>query len=300
MKNNCKCGVNSEGFDDDINRFMKIYGKFLKIKSKDINNKNEYAKLESQYAELNKTIKAITTKGNHCISSMNKCKNKHKDDIRDINEKLEKMETFSGRIEDHHIRLIDELPEEINNISDDEEEEQIKDSKNKKEDNDDLEFEEIDVKEIMKNDQNNIKIIENLLESAEYKAAKEEEKRKILKVKNELMEMWNHIEVELNKNNEQIDNIAEDVDNSLKEVNQGDKELEKAAKDAIFTRRLGYQTGLAATLGAAGSIVPGIGNAIGIALGGLIGYGLYRYDNHRLNKVMKKRKKVIEERNKKK
>ena len=31
---------------------------------------------------------------------MNKCKNKHKDDIRDINEKLEKMETFSGRIED--------------------------------------------------------------------------------------------------------------------------------------------------------------------------------------------------------
>ena len=165
MKNNCKCGVNSEGFDDDINRFMKIYGKFFKIKSKDIHNKNEYAKLESQYAELNKTIKAITTKGNHCISSMNKCKNKHKDDIRDINEKLEKMETFSGRIEDHHIRLIDELPEEINNISD-EEEEQIKDDKHKKEDNDDLEFEEIDVKEIMKNDQNNIKIIENLLESA--------------------------------------------------------------------------------------------------------------------------------------
>ena len=55
MKNNCKCGVNNEGFDDDIDRFMKIYGKFFKIKSKDINNKNEYAKLESQYAELNKT-----------------------------------------------------------------------------------------------------------------------------------------------------------------------------------------------------------------------------------------------------
>ena len=46
---------------------------------------------------------------------------------------------------------------------------------------------------------------------------------------------------------------------------------------------------IALTLGAIGSIVPGIGNAIGLALGGLIGYGIYRADKHRLNKVLKKK-----------
>ena len=49
-------------------------------------------------------------------------------------------------------------------------------------------------------------------------------------------------------------------------------------------------------LGAIGSVVPGIGNAIGIALGNLIGYGIYKIDNHRLNKAIKKQKKIRNER----
>ena len=46
--------------------------------------------------------------------------------------------------------------------------------------------------------------------------------------------------------------------------------------------------GLAGTLGLAGTIVPGIGNIIGAALGGLIGYGIYRIDKYRLDKIEEK------------
>ena len=149
----------------------------------------------------------------------------------------------------------------------------------------------------MKNDQDNIKIIENLLDSAELKALKEEELKKLLKLKNELIEMWNAIEIELHGQGEQIDNVDENVDKALNYVDKGDDELEKAAKSAIKRRRLAYQGGLALTLGAIGTIVPGIGNAIGIALGGIIGYGLYKIDKHRLNKVLKEKKRIREERN---
>ena len=53
-----------------------------------------------------------------------------------------------------------------------------------------------------------------------------------------------------------------------------------------------YQTGLTVAFGALGSFIPGIGNiigaGIGMAVGGIIGYGVYRFDNHRLKKVLKK------------
>ena len=80
-------------------------------------------------------------------------------------------------------------------------------------------------------------------------------------------------------------------------IEGNDDELEKAAISAVNRRRLAYQGGLALAFGAAGSIVPGIGNVIGAALGGLIGYGIYRADKHRLNKVLKKKKKMRDERN---
>ena len=131
---------------------------------------------------------------------------------------------------------------------------------------------------------------------SEKEKEKEEELKKLLKLKNELIEMWKAIEIELHSQGEQIDNVDENVDKALNHVDKGDDELEKAAKSAINRRRLAYQGGLALTLG---SIVPGIGNAIGLALGGLIGYGIYRADKHRLNKVLKKKKKIREERNKK-
>ena len=76
-------------------------------------------------------------------------------------------------------------------------------------------------------------------------------------------------------------------------VEKGNKQnLEKAAKDAIKRRRLEYQAGLTLAFGALGSIIPGIGTIIGAGVGAVVGnavgYGIYRFDNHRLKKVLKK------------
>ena len=46
--------------------------------------------------------------------------------------------------------------------------------------------------------------------------------------------------------------------------------------------------------------MPGIGNIVGAALGGLIGYGVYRIDKHRLDKIEKKYSKENKKEEKKK
>ena len=140
----------------------------------------------------------------------------------------------------------------------------------------------------MKNDKKNIVIIKNLLQSAELKAEKDEEKRKLFKLQNQLDDLLNTMVVQIVDQGEQIIDIDQKVDNSKDLVVKGNQDLEKSAQNAINRRRLRYQGGFALALGAIGSVVPGIGNAIGVALGGLIGYGIYRVDKHRLNKAKKK------------
>ena len=153
----------------------------------------------------------------------------------------------------------------------------------------------IDVKKTMRNDQKNI-IIKNFLEDEELKAKKDEEKKELFKLKNKLNDVWKDIEVEINKNDEQIDNFEEEVEKGKNQIIEGNyDDLEKAANSAINRRRLAYQGGLALTFGAIGSVVPGIGNVIGAALGGLIGYGIYRVDKHRLDTIQQKKKKLTDE-----
>ena len=150
-----------------------------------------------------------------------------------------------------------------------------------------------EIDEKMKNDQKNIVIIKNLLQSAELKAEKDEEKRKLFKLQNELDDALKKIEQEVHNQDGQIDNIDKKVDDSLYRIEKANnQELEKAARIAINRRRLSYQIGLGATFGAIGSVVPGIGNAVGAALGALIGYGIYRVDMHRLNKATKNKEKL--------
>ncbi len=304
MEKYCECEIYFKSFKDVINYFMKQYGTLLKIKSKDITNKKKYDNLEKVYLSLKQMIESLPDKGNNCISFMKKCSKEHKEQLEEITTKLSQIDILSQRIEDYHKKLIKEIPEELEEFSD-EEEEKVDQRKNNKINNDDEEEEDeeeiyarIDVKKTMRNDQKNITIIKNLLENEELKAKRDEEKRELIKIKNQLDDLWNNIEVELNKQGEQIDNIEENVDNGMNQVIEGnDDELEKAAISAVNRRRLAYQGGLALAFGAAGSIVPGIGNVIGAALGGLIGYGIYRADKHRLNKVLKKKKKMRDERN---
>ena len=294
----CECENYYNSFNDVVNHFNKQYGLFLKTKSKDIkNNKSKYDKFESLYSSLKQMLESLPDKGNNYISLMKDCNKAHKSQIEEITSKLSKIEVLSQRIEEYHERILKEIPEVL-----EESEEEKEDGKKKKED-DELKYQEeelfanVDVNETMKNDQENIKIIKDLLHCEELKAEREEEKRKLFKFQAQLDDLWKTIEVELNRNNEQIDDVEQKVENSLDVVvKANDQELEKAAKIAISRRRLAYQFGLGTTLGAIGSFAPGIGNAIGIALGNLIGYGIYKIDNHRLNKAKKKQEKVRNER----
>ena len=296
MEDFCECGIYYDGFNTIVKHFMTNYGKFLKIKGKDLKTKDQYDKYESSYTTLNQEIKSLPVKGNECISLMKKCKNGHKSEIEEINSKLVKLDILSKRIEDNFEKSVKEMPEEFEEHSDEEEEIE---NRNSMGEIDDSLYENVDVRKTMQNDLKNIQIIYNLLDNEEIKAKKEEEKREIMKVKNQMSDLFKTIEVNLNEQGEQIDDVEENIDKGFTHVVDGDDELEKAAKSAVKRRRLKYQAGLALTLGAVGTVVPGIGNAIGVALGGIIGYGLYRIDKHRLKKALKKKKEMREERDKK-
>ena len=299
----CECEIYFTSFNDVINHFTKQYAKFWKTKSKDIkNNKNKYDKFESLYSSLKQMLVSLPDKGKNYISLMKNCKSDHKSQIEEIISKLFNLEILSQSIDEYHQKLTDEIPEELEELS--EEEDQKEDEKKKKKEEEENEEEEneeelfanVDIKKTMKDDKENIIIIQNLLQSAELKAEKDEQKRLILKLQSQLDDYLNKIITEIFRNDEQIDDIERKVIKSKRlVVNGNDRELEKSAQIAINRRRLHYQGGFALALGAIGSVVPGIGNVIGAALGGIIGYGFYRADMNRLNKVQKKKEKMRKE-----
>ena len=296
MEDYCECEIYYNNFKTIFTLLKKQYESFMKskVKDKDKMNKNKYDKLESIYTSLTQMFKSLPEKGDNCISFMKNCQKDHESQIEEITSELSKLEALSQRIEDYHQSLMKQIPEELKESSDveDNEDEKEKIKEIQKYQEDEL-YANVDARETMKNDQKNIVIIKNLLQSAELKAEKDEEKRKLFKFQNELDDLFKEIEIEEIRQGEQIDNIDGEVDGSLYRIEKANnQELEKAARIAINRRRLSYQIGLGATFGAIGSVVPGIGNAIGAALGALIGYGIYRVDMHRLNKATKNKEKL--------
>ena len=296
MEDYCECEIYYNNFKTIFTLLKKQYESFMKskVKDKDKMNKNKYDKLESIYTSLTQMFKSLPEKGDNCISFMKNCQKDHESQIEEITSELSKLEALSQRIEDYHQSLMKQIPEELKESSDveDNEDEKEKIKETQKYQEDEL-YANVDARETMKNDQKNIVIIKNLLQSAELKAEKDEEKRKLFKFQNELDDLFKEIEREEIRQGEQIDNIDKEVDDSLYRIEKANnQELEKAARIAINRRRLSYQIGLGATFGAIGTVVPGIGNAIGAALGALIGYGIYRVDMHRLNKATKNKEKL--------
>ena len=296
MEDYCECEIYYNNYKTIFTLLKKQYESFMKskVKDKDKMNKNKYDKLESIYTSLTQMFKSLPEKGDNCISFMKNCQKDHESQIEEITSELSKLEALSQRIEDYHQSLMKQIPEELKESSDveDNEDEKEKIKEIQKYQEDEL-YANVDARETMKNDQKNIVIIKNLLQSAELKAEKDEEKRKLFKFQNQLDDLFKEIEIEEIRQGEQIDNIDKEVDGSLYRIEKANnQELEKAARIAINRRRLSYQIGLGATFGAIGSVVPGIGNAIGAALGALIGYGIYRVDMHRLNKATKNKEKL--------
>ena len=295
MEDYCECEIYYNNFKTIFTLLRKQYESFMKskVKDKDKINKNKYDKLESIYTSLTQMFKSLPEKGDNCISFMKNCQKDHESQIEEITSELSKLEALSQRIEDYHQSLMKQIPEELKESSDVEDNEDEKEKKEILKYQEDELYANVDARETMKNDQKNIVIIKNLLHSAELKAEKDEEKRKLFKFQNQLDDLFKEIEIEEIRQGEQIDNIDKEVDGSLYRIEKANnQELEKAARIAINRRRLSYQIGLGATFGAIGSVVPGIGNAIGAALGALIGYGIYRVDMHRLNKATKNKEKL--------
>ena len=295
MEDYCECEIYYNNFKTIFTLLKKQYESFMKskVKDKDKMNKNKYDKLESIYTSLTQMFKSLPEKGDNCISFMKNCQKDHESQIEEITSELSKLEALSQRIEDYHQSLMKQIPEELKESFDAEDNEDEKEKKEILKYQEDELYANVDARETMKNDQKNIVIIKNLLHSAELKAEKDEEKRKLFKFQNKLDDLFKEIEIGVIRQGEQIDNIDEKVDDSLYRIEKANnQELEKAARIAINRRRLSYQIGLGATFGAIGSVVPGIGNAIGAALGALIGYGIYRVDMHRLNKATKNKEKL--------
>ena len=231
---------------------------------------------------------------------MEQCSNNHKEKINDINLNIEKIDILSERFEDHHKMLLENIPKELDDNPEEEEEDEKKEKKEININNDDEDDEEDDYKKIdIRKTKEDLVIIENLLEkSPEFQAKNEEVKRKIVKIVNQSIEAMGNIEVELNHQGEQIDDVNNNVEKAKSHVEEGNyKHLEEAAKSAVKSRGIKYTGGLALTLGIIGTIVPGIGNVVGATLGGIIGYGIHKYDEHRLDTVLEKNKKIREERN---
>ena len=295
MEDYCECEIYYNNFKTIFTLLKKQYESFMKskVKDKDKMNKNKYDKLESIYTSLTQMFKSLPEKGDNCISFMKNCQKDHESQIEEITSELSKLEALSQRIEDYHQSLMKQIPEELKESSDVEDNEDEKEKKEILKYQEDELYANVDARETMKNDQKNIVIIKNLLQSAELKAEKDEEKRKLFKFQNELDDLFKEIEKGVHNQGGQIDDIVKKEDDSLYQIEKANnQELEKAARIAINRRRLSYQIGLGATFGAIGTVVPGIGNAIGAALGALIGYGIYRVDMHRLNKATKNKEKL--------
>ena len=295
MEDYCECEIYYNNFKTIFTLLRNQYESFMKSKVKDKNkiNKNKYDKLESIYTSLTQMFKSLPEKGDNCISFMKNCQKDHESQIEEITSELSKLEALSQRIEDYHQSLMKQIPEELKESSDVEDNEDEKEKKEILKYQEDELYANVDARETMKNDQKNIVIIKNLLQSAELKAKKDEEKRELFKLQNELDDLFKEIEQGVHNQGGQIDDTDKEVDDSLYRIEKANnQELEKAARIAINRRRLSYQIGLGATFGAIGTVVPGIGNAIGAALGALIGYGIYRVDMHRLNKATKNKEKL--------
>lgn len=285
MEGFCDCDTITKNFNEMISFFLKMYSKFIKIKGKDITNKKSFINMRNDYDVLISLTKSLVPKGKECIELIKECSNNHSKEIKDIESKVNKVDELIEKINNHYEIIKKQIPQQ----DFDEEEEEIEENKINIINDNNKPIEEMSEKEILEKDKKTVIIIQDLLKDEEYKRKNNEQKKEIIKVKNNVNDIIKEMEIQLNKDDEIIDHVEEKVDEGLNKVEKGnDQNLKKAAETAVKKRRLKYQLGLGAAFCAAGTIVPGIGNIVGGALGGLIGYGLYRIDKHRLKKIEKK------------
>ena len=328
MENHCECYSFEKTFNDMVSFFLKSYSKFLKIKPKDLINKKLIKDMENDYKILKSLSQTMTPTGDECLKRMKKCSNNHSKQIEEIGIKNNKVDELEKNIDKYYSEIksqIQEFDEEEKDEKDSKEddidikEDELIDSnkinainnnindnninKNNKINHNisdeytiiDSNFitnnkpiEEMDDEEMLENGKKAIVLIENLLDDKEIKAKNNEEKRKIIYIKNQIKDIISNMEIEINKNDEEIDNIEENLENGFVLVaKSNNKNLEKAAKTSIERRKLEYQMKFAAAFGLAGTVIPSVSKI----LKGLLNYGEYKIDMHRFNQIKKREEK---------
>ena len=290
MEDICDCDTFTKNFNEMISFFLKSYSNFLKVKGKDIKNKKSFINMRNDYDTLISITKSLVPKGNECIELIKECSNNHSKEIEDIKSKVNKVDELIEKINNHYEIIKKQIPQKDFDNEEEDEEEEIQVNNNVIINNN-IDDKKISEKEKINNLRKSGIVLHDLLQDEEYKRKNNEEKKEIIKTKNNVNDILKQMEIQLNQDDEIIDHVEQNVDEGLDKVEKGtENELKKTAESVVRRRRLKYQLGLGAAFCAAGTIVPGIGNIVGGALGGLIGYGLYRIDKHRLNKIERKYK----------
>ena len=314
-ENDCECDIRD--FKINFSKFQKLYLKFISPKE----NKNKsLEKIKESYEKIQTLIKDLKSNGENCYTQMKNCSKDHSNEIDEMTLNLTEINDTIEKIEKHYNNLEEEKHKFTNNIikndNDTNEKEKKKEDNNfiflcednendnnkKNNENENLinindsnaiiedkTGEISNEREIMENDKKNIMRIKTIL--MEQKKKKDQKDLKdIVKMEKDLNEILNQIEVELNRNDEQIGHIENNVIDGFELVDKGQLELQIAANSAVKRRKLKYQIGLSALFCAMGTVVPGIGNIVGAAVGGLAGYGLHKIDKYRLHQVEKANK----------
>ena len=237
MESFCECLNFNQTFNEMISIFLKSYGKFLKIQGKNIINKKAYNEMQNEYDILISLTKSIQPKGDEILIRMKNCKNAHTKEISEITIKISKSEELLSKINSHYDKIKKEIPSQYEEEEDEDENDTIKNSFNNII-NTDKPIEEMTDEEIMERDKKAIVLVQDLLNDAEFKAKKKEDKKEIMKIKNQLKDIVNSMEVELNNNDEQIDVIENTVLGEFEVIEKGNENLQHAAQDAIKKRRL--------------------------------------------------------------
>lgn len=291
MENDCDCENYAQNFNLMIHFFQEKYLKFLKINGKDIKSNTSFKNMGNDYEFLLTITKNLVPKGNECIEIIKQCSHNHSKEIEDIKSKLDKNENIIEKI-NFHFELIKKQIKLEDFDYEENEEEKTKEQNDNVNNNINITISKhLSEKDKINNLRKSAILIHNLFEDEDYKKKKNEDKKLLIKIQNNVKDIIKETGVEIKKHDEILDNIEVKVENSLDKAEKTvDYNLIKSAESAVQKRRLKYQLALGAAFCAAGTIVPGIGNLIGGALGGLIGYGIYRIDKHRLKKLDKKHK----------
>jgi len=316
-ENDCECDISD--FKINFSNFQRLYLKFISPKE----NKNKsLEKIEESYVKLQALIKDLKSKGENCYTQMNNCSQDHSNEIDEMTLNLTEINDTIEKVEKHYNLLVEERHKLIINIiKDDDNLNEKEKEKEKKENNfiilsednennniinedeneniikindsnaiiEDKTDEIANEREIMENDKKNIMRIKTIL-MEQKKKKDQKDLKEIVKMEKDLNEILSQIEVELNRNDDQIGHIENNVIDGFELVDKGQLELQIAANSAVKRRKLKYQVGLGALFCAMGTVVPGIGNIVGAAVGGLAGYRLHKIDKYRLRQVEKANK----------